>query len=143
MAPEAQTATPSDSLPNQAGDKYAALRKEAVDGVLSGKFKPEQKNGSTVVKVGKVNNKDQYVELDREKTDKIFVVLAEFGDERHPTTRTRTPTRPSPARPGSTGREQRDPGARPHGGQLDRVAAGLQPRTTTGTCTSARPAASR
>ena len=27
---------------------------------------------------------DQYVELRREKTDRIFVVLAEFGNERHP-----------------------------------------------------------
>src|SRR6185437_16718359 len=27
---------------------------------------------------------DKYVELSREKTDKIFVVLAEFGNQRHP-----------------------------------------------------------
>jgi len=81
---EPQAATPSDSLPNPVGDKYAAMREEAVSGVLSGKFTPEEKNGSTVVNVGKLNNKDQYVELENEGVDRIFVVLAEFGNTRHP-----------------------------------------------------------
>jgi immune inhibitor A len=50
----------------------------------------QDRNGSKVVKLGKTTAapgqpaEDQYVELAREKTDKIFVVLAEFGNERHP-----------------------------------------------------------
>jgi hypothetical protein len=48
-----------DELPNPAEEKRRALRE--------------------VVKVAD----DQYVELAREKTDKIFVILAEFGDTRH------------------------------------------------------------
>ncbi len=89
-----------DELPNVLEEKRRALRQEALDMVLSGKAKPEKRGASTVVKVGKTTGKgaiakggksiaaapvkDQYVELKREKTDKIFVVLTEFGDERHP-----------------------------------------------------------
>ena len=63
-----------------------------------------------MVKVGKTAAaagapaEDQYVELAREKTDKIFVVLAEFGnDARIRATRTRTRRRRSPGRRGATG----------------------------------------
>ena len=44
--------------------------------------------------------KDQYVELAREKTDKIFVILAEFGNERHPSypDQDTDPATPGPAR---------------------------------------------
>ena len=81
---------------------------------------------------------DQYVELAREKTDKIFVVLAEFGNERHPS----YPDQDTdPATPGPTtlrrAAAQRDPGAGPHEGQLDGLAARLQPGSTSRTCTSA------
>ena len=103
-APVAATPDPStsavDDLPNPAEAKRRELRERAISGVLQGKLKPEQKNGSTVVKVGSTEKaatakngrlaaaaqtKDQYVELKREKTDRIFVVLAEFGNERAPT----------------------------------------------------------
>jgi immune inhibitor A len=88
-------AAPVDDLPNQAEEKRRALRQEALADVLSGDKKTEQRGDSTVVKMGtkpaaKTKNRaknghvDQYVELSREKTDKIFVVLAEFGNERHP-----------------------------------------------------------
>ena len=86
-----------DDLPNPLEDKRRALREEAVADVLSGEASPVTRNGSTVVKVGHtqgsgVSNrklpkagKDQYVELSRERTDRIFVILAEFGNDRHPT----------------------------------------------------------
>ena len=87
--------TPSDNLPNPLDEKRSELRERAVSEVVSGRIKPEEINGSTVAKVGetalgKRNNrtgktkKDQYVELSRETTDRIFVILAEFGDTRHP-----------------------------------------------------------
>jgi immune inhibitor A len=80
----------SDDLPNPLGDKRRELRETAVQGVINGRLSPTTRNGSTVVKVGHSehghggNKKDQYVELAREKTDRIFVILAEFGDTRHP-----------------------------------------------------------
>ena len=86
----------ADELPNPQEDKRRALRQEAVQEVISGTAKPVQRNGSTVVKIGRTAGadavtratlqprEDQYVELAREKTDKIFVILAEFGNERHP-----------------------------------------------------------
>ena len=91
--------------------------------------------GSKVVKLGKAAPEpgapaeDQYVELAREKTDKIFVVLAEFGDERAPELpgpghRPEHPGAGDVQRPAA----QRDPGAGPDEGQLDGLAAGLQPR---------------
>ena len=134
---EPQTAAPSDSLPDPVADKQAELRKTAVASVLQGEAKPERIGNSTVVKVGeaeraataakgnrkaqKAKKVDQYVELAREKTDKIFVILVEFGDERHP----ELPGpghRPGHPRPDHVRRPaaQRDPRAGPRGGQLHR-----------------------
>lgn len=90
-----------DDLANPLEDKRRALREEAITGVLEGTLKPVERDGSVVVKVGegaapadaatsakngkvKAEKQDQYVELARESTDKIFVILAEFGNERHP-----------------------------------------------------------
>ena len=82
-----------DDLPNPLEDKRRALRTQAVSDVVSGKAKAVTRNGSTVVKVGHTQGsgaskrhggKDQYVELSRERSDKIFVILADFGDERDP-----------------------------------------------------------
>lgn len=118
LSPAAVAVAPADSAavapaakgePGQASDelvgpleqKRRALREKGVSDVLSGRAKPEQRNGSTVVKVGQTAgggafgaesrtrrgvkaDRDQYVELAREKTDRIFVILAEFGDERDP-----------------------------------------------------------
>jgi immune inhibitor A len=95
-APSAgEPAAVSDELPSPLEDKRRELRQEALTKVLNGTAKTEQRGASTVVKLGTkpvgakgVKNAqgrvDQYVELAREKTDKIFVVLAEFGNERHP-----------------------------------------------------------
>ncbi|WP_433384934.1 immune inhibitor A domain-containing protein [Actinoplanes sp. CA-142083] len=73
-----------DDLPSPLEDKRRALRAQAVSDVVSGKAKPVDRNGSQVVKVGRHGRKDQYVELSRQRTDRIFVILAEFGNERHP-----------------------------------------------------------
>jgi len=88
-------------LPNPLEDKRRELREKALTLLLNGEGQVQQRGSSTVMKVGQsadsnaVNRKgelrtsateseDQYVELEREATDRIFVVLAEFGDERHP-----------------------------------------------------------
>ena len=75
-----------DELPNAAEEKRRALREAALKQVIAGKVKPTKRGASTVVKLDSKapGGEDQYVELAREKTDKIFVVLAEFGDTRHP-----------------------------------------------------------
>ncbi|MFI5934867.1 immune inhibitor A domain-containing protein [Actinoplanes sp. NPDC051494] len=96
-AAQADAAT-VDDIPNPLSDKARALRQQAVTDVLTGKSKPFERNGSTVVKVGETagsgianrslaaaeDTTDQYVELERENTDRIFVILAEFGNTRHP-----------------------------------------------------------
>jgi immune inhibitor A len=85
----------SDELPSPLEDKRRELRQEALTKVLNGSAKAEKRGASTVVKLGKKTatakgqrtakaKVDQYVELSREKTDRIFVVLAEFGNQRHP-----------------------------------------------------------
>ena len=102
--------TTSDELPNPAEEKRRELRQAAIQDVIAGRAKVEQRGASKVVKVGKqaapqrkgkaAATEDQYVELAREKTDKIFVILAEFGNER-------APTLPRP------GHQPGDPGAEP------------------------------
>jgi len=92
----------TDNLADPLAAKQAEMRQEAIRSVIKGSAKVENRNGSQVVKVGtksvtlsatqKAQTKagqavapkkvDQYVELSREKTDKIFVVLAEFGNTR-------------------------------------------------------------
>src|SRR4051794_27796155 len=76
-------------LPNPLEEKRRALRQEGLSEVLSGKAKAQKINGSTVVKVGRSaagaagavgadaraaragnGQKDQYVELQREKSDR-------------------------------------------------------------------------
>ncbi|MFI2301128.1 immune inhibitor A domain-containing protein [Actinacidiphila glaucinigra] len=61
-------------------ERQAAQRQQAIEQVISGKSKVEERGSSDVVKLGK----NKYVELAREKTDKIFVILAEFGDKSDP-----------------------------------------------------------
>ncbi len=65
-----------DDLPNPLGDKQRVMRRAALDKVIKGKATPQERNGSSVVKVG-----SDYVELRRQSTDKIFTMLAEFGDQ--------------------------------------------------------------
>ncbi|GAB3589547.1 immune inhibitor A [Angustibacter peucedani] len=109
------TAQASDELGNALETKRRDLREAALSDVIAGKATPVTKNGSTVVKVGRTadarsrstsgrtsaaaQRTDQYVELQREKTDRIFVVLAEFGNERHPSypDKDQDPATPGPA----------------------------------------------
>ncbi|MEU4179958.1 immune inhibitor A domain-containing protein [Streptomyces sp. NPDC026589] len=58
-------------------EQQAAQREAALEQVLSGDKKVANRNGSKVVKLGD----KKYVELGREKTDKIFTILLEFGDQ--------------------------------------------------------------
>jgi immune inhibitor A len=108
-APQVRTAAPgadagqpdlaqSDELPNPAEEKRRALREQALTELLNGKGQTQKRGASTVMKVGTTRtaaarngnkskaatSEDQYVELGREKTDKIFVILTDFGNARHP-----------------------------------------------------------
>ncbi len=63
-------------LPNPLGDKQRVMRRAALDKVIKGEARVQESDGSSVVRLG-----DDYVELGRESTDKIFTMLAEFGDQ--------------------------------------------------------------
>ncbi|GAA3297920.1 immune inhibitor A [Dactylosporangium vinaceum] len=86
QAPSADASTPSDELSNPLEDERRESREVALSQVLNGQAQAQKRGSSTVVKIGdKSRSKghvDKYVELAREKTDKIFVVLAEFGNQR-------------------------------------------------------------
>lgn len=58
-----------------------AQREEALNQVISGKAKVKDREGSKVVQLKSKKGDAKYVELGREKTDKIFTILVEFGDE--------------------------------------------------------------
>ncbi len=66
----------SDNLRPPLAAKQDALRQKALEMRLEGKAAAQK----SVVKVAK----GQYVQLDREGTDKIFAVIVEFGDEQYP-----------------------------------------------------------
>jgi immune inhibitor A len=85
----------SDELANPLEDKRRELLQQGLTSVLNGEAKPQQINGSTVVKVGETrgtgfadktnkSGQDQYVELSSQRNDRVFVILAEFGNTRHP-----------------------------------------------------------
>ncbi|MGW3497143.1 immune inhibitor A domain-containing protein [Streptomyces sp. NPDC001020] len=58
-----------------------AQRDEALKQVISGKTKVKDQDGSKVVELKGNKGHGKYVELGREKTDKIFTILVEFGDK--------------------------------------------------------------
>ncbi|MFI9149944.1 immune inhibitor A domain-containing protein [Streptomyces sp. NPDC053367] len=58
----------------------AAQREEALKQVISGEAEVQNRGGSKVVEL-ESGRGDKYVELGREKTDKIFTILVEFGDQ--------------------------------------------------------------
>lgn len=113
---EPSTAPVADELPNPIEDKRRELREAALTQVINGEATPTTVDGSTVVQVGESPGtadastsrhrgrhrppRDQYVELARETTDRVFVLLVEFGNERHPDypDRDTDPTTPGPAR---------------------------------------------
>ena len=114
VSPKSSEVTPPDNLPNPLDAKRSAMREAAVAGVLNGDLKAVERGDSTVVNVGaqsdakgatKQGDKagpqkhgdkksrhhghghkpdSQYVELSREATDRVFVILAEFGDTPSP-----------------------------------------------------------
>jgi immune inhibitor A len=76
-----------DDRPNPLEQQRRSLRQEAVSRVVSGTAIPQWKNGSLVVNAGGnagAGGAGKYVELAREQSDHIFVILAEFGNQRHP-----------------------------------------------------------
>ncbi|MFD5703392.1 immune inhibitor A domain-containing protein [Streptomyces lasiicapitis] len=62
--------------------QQAQQRKAALEQVVAGDAKVQKRGGSNVVKL----DDKKYVELGREKTDKIFTILVEFGDKVDDTT---------------------------------------------------------
>ncbi|MER5468885.1 immune inhibitor A domain-containing protein [Streptomyces sp. NPDC002685] len=61
-----------------------AQRQEALNQVISGDAKVQNRHGSKVVQLKSKKGDSKYVELGREKTDKIFTILVEFGDKTDP-----------------------------------------------------------
>ncbi|MBO4257077.1 immune inhibitor A domain-containing protein [Streptomyces griseorubiginosus] len=61
-----------------------AQRREALDQVISGKSQVKDRDGSRVVQLKSRKGDSKYVELGREKTDRIFTILVEFGDQTDP-----------------------------------------------------------
>ncbi|MFG2824279.1 immune inhibitor A domain-containing protein [Kitasatospora sp. NPDC048365] len=92
-APVTQSHDPADAASSVKGGDYdlpgpktaevKAEQQAAVEQIVNGTAKIEQHGGSTSVKLGR----DKYVELKRERTDKIFTILVEFGDEVDNTTK--------------------------------------------------------
>ena len=90
----------SDDFAGDREVKRRALREQAITKAIAGTGRVEKRGASRVMKVSSaraseaVNRRgattsraattDQYVELSREKTDRVFVVLAEFGNSRDP-----------------------------------------------------------
>ncbi|MES5823588.1 immune inhibitor A domain-containing protein [Streptomyces sp. RG80] len=57
-----------------------AQREEALKQVISGAATVQNRDGSQVVELKSRKGDSKYVELGRERTDKIFTILVEFGD---------------------------------------------------------------
>jgi immune inhibitor A len=89
--PKEQPAHPAADEPfDPLRAKQLAAREAGIPKVLNGKLRVQQRVGGDVVKVGAAAaapgqaGRDQYLELNHEGTDKVLVILAEFGDQRHP-----------------------------------------------------------
>ncbi|MCM0675872.1 immune inhibitor A [Micromonospora phytophila] len=72
-----------DNLPDPKADQQRELKKQAIADLLSGKAKLQTRNGSKVIQV----KEDLFVEYQQApKTDPIFTMLVEFGDQTDPRT---------------------------------------------------------
>jgi immune inhibitor A len=81
----------ADNLPDPLAEQHQQVRKEAIAALLSGKAKLQERNGSKVIKI----KSDRFVEYQQApKTDPIFTILVEFGDQ----TDARTGGTPGPSR---------------------------------------------
>ncbi|MEV7179180.1 immune inhibitor A domain-containing protein [Kitasatospora sp. NPDC093679] len=81
---DAQALKVDHDLPGPLTAKVEAEQKAATEQLLAGTAKIEKHGSSTSVKLGR----DKYVELARERTDKIFTILVDFGDQVDNTTTT-------------------------------------------------------
>ncbi|WP_414930635.1 immune inhibitor A domain-containing protein [Streptomyces sp. SHP 1-2] len=87
--PHPATGVEGHNLDGPLSKTQEAQRQEALKQVISGQSSVQKRNGSNVVELkghGKGKDKSRksdrkYVELGREKTDKIFTILVEFGDQ--------------------------------------------------------------
>ncbi|MEU4978960.1 immune inhibitor A domain-containing protein [Streptomyces sp. NPDC021969] len=79
--PSPDKTTRSHDLKGPLSDTQAAQREEALKQVISGNASVKKKDGSNVVQLKSKKGDAKYVELGREKTDKIFTILVEFGDQ--------------------------------------------------------------
>ncbi|MFF1875003.1 immune inhibitor A domain-containing protein [Kitasatospora herbaricolor] len=92
-APAPVTRDPADAqvshgvehdLPGPLTEKTKARRQAATEQLIAGTATVERRAGGDAVRLGQ----GEYVELARERTDRIFTVLVEFGDQVDTTTRT-------------------------------------------------------
>jgi immune inhibitor A len=81
--------TRAHNLPGPLTKEFEARREAAIELQLRGEARGK------VVRLGK----NKYVELAREKTDKVFVVIAEFGNTRHASFCDAVDTDPAPPNP--------------------------------------------
>ncbi|MFA3872174.1 immune inhibitor A domain-containing protein [Streptomyces sp. MMCC 100] len=79
--PSPDKTTRSHDLKGPLSDTQAAQREEALKQVISGNASVKKKDGSNVVQLKSKKGDSKYVELGREKTDKIFTILVEFGNK--------------------------------------------------------------
>ncbi len=119
LAPIGGAEAYSDELPNPLEADRRDLRDRALQEVIAGTREVETRNGSKVVRVGASEapqaeaergrlrqgrpepppSAERYVEVGRERSDRVFVLLVDFGDERqasYPDTDT-NPGIPGPA----------------------------------------------
>ncbi|MCX5048495.1 MULTISPECIES: immune inhibitor A domain-containing protein [unclassified Streptomyces] len=82
--PAAIESTQKHDLDGPLSKTQEAQRQEALNQVISGKAQVEDRHGSRVVQLKSKKGDSKYVELGREKTDKIFTILVEFGDKTDP-----------------------------------------------------------
>ncbi|MGW3033277.1 immune inhibitor A domain-containing protein [Streptomyces sp. NPDC001178] len=79
--PAAVKSVEQDDLDGPLSKTQDAQRQEALNQVISGQAQVKDRGGSQVVQLKSKKGDPKYVELGREKTDKIFTILVEFGDK--------------------------------------------------------------
>ena len=79
--PAAVRSMEQDDLDGPLSKTQDAQRQEALNQVISGQAQVKDRGGSQVVQLKSKKGDRKYVELGREKTDKIFTILVEFGDK--------------------------------------------------------------
>ncbi|GAA2501950.1 immune inhibitor A domain-containing protein [Streptomyces longisporus] len=79
--PAAVRSMEQDDLDGPLSKTRDAQRQEALNQVISGRAQVKDRGGSQVVQLKSKKGDSKYVELGREKTDKIFTILVEFGDK--------------------------------------------------------------